>query len=184
MRSKLFLATALSMMIVSSATIAQAGKNGKSKDQSGEVPDNISKQFQWEEKVVGPNDKKIDHDKIAAMQAAARKEEAAHKNEPTVKKQTRAAGIAAPSTASIPTQDIEKPAPAAAPRAARPKPAVVQRQPDSLDKLLDSEKETPSKSSSSGSDNPLGKILAQDDDKPAAHAAASSSKSKTKHARH
>jgi hypothetical protein len=183
MRSKLFLATALSMLIVSSATVARAGKNGKSKDQNGEVPDNISKQFQWEDKVVGPKNKGVDHDKIAAMQAAARKEDAAHKNEPA-KKQSRAAGINAPSSVSIPTQDIEKPAAAPAPKTARPKPAVVQRQRDSLDNLLDAEKDTPSKSSSSSSDNPLGKILAQDDDKPAAHAASSSKAKPAKRARH
>ena len=135
-------------------------KGGKDSEKNGEVPDAVSRQFKWEEGVVGPNDKKLDRKKIAAMQEAARKEDAKHKNEPTVKKAERPQGVGVPASSTIPTQDIEKPAaapvktPKAHPVAAQPKSR------DSLDQLLDSE----SKDSGSGggrkSDGGLGKILA------------------------
>ena len=147
------------------------GKGGKAKaDKDGQVPDAISKQFKWEEGVVGPNDKKIDHNKIAAMQAAARKEDASHKNEPTVKKAERPSGVGVPASSTLPTMDIEKAAPVAA-RAPRARP-VADSQPrnrDSLDQLLDSEKEgSPSRRGDGG----LGKVLAVSD-----HGAAPSSPS-------
>jgi hypothetical protein len=191
MRSKFALAGVVATLFAFGADFGAtsslaAGKAGKSKSSSSaEVPDNISRQFKWEEKVVGPNDKKIDHEKIAAMQAAARKEEANKKNEPTVKKAARPQGVGAPSTSTIPTQDIEKPAPVAA-KPNRPR-AVADREArprDSLDNLLDSEKDTsPSKA---GRDDGLGSVLAvSDGDKPAAsssgRAAVTKGKSKKPH---
>jgi hypothetical protein len=186
MGSKHVLATALSTMIALGATASSswAAKTGKNKkDDDGAVPASISKQFEWEEKVVGPNDdKKIDHKKIAAMQAAARKDEESHKNEPTVKKTTRAHGVAAPSTSTIPTMDIEKPA-APAPKATHSKPVAAKesRPKDSLDNLLDSEKETGG-SKSSSNDNPLGKVLAVSD-KPASHSSKTKGKRSSRRAR-
>jgi hypothetical protein len=174
------LATVLSTGVTVSS--AWADKGGKGKAKSGEaMPDNISKQFQWEEKVVGPNDdKKIDHAKIARIQAQARKDEEAHKNEPTVKKTERAKGVAAPSSATLPTMDIEKPAAtAAAPRQAKPKPVAEARPRDSLDNLLDSEKDTGgSARSSKAKANPLDQLLAVDD-KSSSSRASSSTKAKS-----
>jgi hypothetical protein len=187
MRSKSLLAVLATVLTVGlTATSAWAGKGGKGngKGKSSEaMPDNISKQFQWEEKVVGPNDdKKIDHEKIARIQAQARKDEEAHKNEPTVKKTERAKGVAAPSTASLPTMDIEKPAaPAAtAPRPAKAKPVAEARPRDSLDNLLDSEKDTGGSGSrsSKAKANPLDQLLAVDD-KSSSSRGSSSSKAKT-----
>jgi hypothetical protein len=158
-----------------------AWAKGKAKaDKEGDVPDSIKGQFKWEEGVVGPNEKKLDHNKIAAMQAAARKEDAAHKNEPTVKKAERPAGVGAPSSFTPPTMDIEKPAPVAA----RPRPrAPVQAAPkthDSLDQLLDSEKDTGT--GRSNSDGGLSKVLAVSDHAPA-RAAASPSPAAASHER-
>ena len=136
-------------------------------DEGGEVPDAIARQFKWEENVVGPNDKKLDRNKIAAMQAAARKEDASHKNEPKVKKTERPAGVGVPSSSTLPTMDIEKPAPVAA-RPAKPHPAVEKapKTRDSLDALLDSEKD--SGGGRSHGDGGLGKVLAVGDRTPAA----------------
>jgi hypothetical protein len=163
-----------------------AGKGGKTKGKSSEaMPDNISKQFQWEEKVVGSSDdKKIDHAKIARIQADARKEEESRKNEPTVKKTERAKGVAAPSTSTLPTMDIEKPAApsASAPRPAKQRPVVAEtRQRDSLDSLLDSEKDTGSSAKPRGG-SPLDKVLAVDD-KPSSSTRGQKSKT-AKRARH
>src|SRR5581483_4809652 len=144
MRSKSLLAAVFATVMSTGVIVpsAWAGKGGgksserTTKAKSSEaMPDNISKQFQWEEKVVGPSDdKKIDHAKIARIQAEARKEEERHKDEPAVKKTERAKGVAAPSTSTLPTMDIEKPAApvASAPRQAKPKPVAETKQRDSL----------------------------------------------------
>jgi hypothetical protein len=135
-------------------------KGGKKDDKNGEVPDAFNKQFKWEEGVVGNNDQKLDRKKIAAMQEAARKEDAKHKNEPTVKKQERPAGVGVPSSSTLPTMDIEKPA--AAPAAKTPKAHPVAAQPktrDSLDQLLDSESKDTGGGRKSGSAG-LDKVLA------------------------
>ena len=131
---------------------------GKGDEKNGEVPDAVSRQFKWEEGVVGPNDKKLDRKKIAAMQEAARKEDAKHKNEPTMKKQERPAGVGVPSSSTLPTMDIEK---AAAPVKA-PKAHPVAEKPkshDSLDQLLDSESKDTGGGRKSGSAG-LDKVLA------------------------
>lgn len=134
-------------------------KGGKSDSKSGEVPDAVNQQFKWEEGVVGKNDQKLDRKKIAAMQEAARKEDAKHKNEPSVKKQERPAGVGVPSSSTLPTMDIEKPAatpvkaPKAHPVAAQPKTR------DSLDQLLDSESKDTGSGRKGGSGG-LDKVLA------------------------
>jgi hypothetical protein len=169
---------------------AKGGSQKAKADKDGEVPDAIARQFKWEENVVGPNDKKLDRDKIAAMQAAARKEDAAHKNEPKVKKAERPAGVGVPSSSTLPTMDIEKAAPVAA-RPAKPHPAVEKapKTRDSLDALLDSEKDTGG--GRSHGDGGLGKVLAVGDRTPAAAsspahdtAAAKNGGGKTRHAAH
>ncbi|HXI55642.1 MAG TPA: hypothetical protein VNO55_06260 [Polyangia bacterium] len=104
------------------------------------VPDGVRKQFQWEEKVVGPqSDKRIDHAKIAAIQEQARKDEANQKNAAPTRKQApaRAEGIAAPSTATLPTMDIEKPAPAGSIKMPAKKTAAKAEAPKSHDAIDD-----------------------------------------------
>jgi hypothetical protein len=147
---------ALSLSALPGSAWAKGAKDG---EKNGEVPDAVSRQFKWEEGVVGPNDKKLDRKKIAAMQEAARKEDAKHKDEPKVKKTERPQGVGVPSSSTLPTMDIEKPAaapvkvPKAHPVAEKPKSR------DSLDQLLDSESKD-SGGSRRKSDGGLGKILA------------------------
>jgi hypothetical protein len=189
MRSKFLMAGVVATLITFGAAASWAGKAGHGKASSskdGEVPDTIKNQFKWEENEVGPKDKKIDHAKIAAMQAQARRDEANRKDEPV-----KAAPKPTAPTSTIPTMDIEKPAPVAAKPTRRPAVAERPRTRDSLDNLLDSEKDT-SKSSSSN-ESALGSLLAVGDDKPASsHATASHSSSaakpkaakRTRHGRH
>jgi len=138
-------------------------KNGKGNSDKKGGDDALNRQFKWEEGVVGANDKKLDRDKIAAMQEKARKEDAAHKNEPA-KKSERPKGVGVPATSTLPTMDIEKPAPVAAkPKQPRPVAAEPPRRRDSLDQLLDSEKESPTPQRGRRGDGGLGKVLAVGD---------------------
>src|SRR5882757_4818975 len=146
MRLKFFpVALALSVAVGALGSLASPSAWAKGAkaggDKEGDVPDAVNRQFKWEEGVVGPNDKKLDRKKIAAMQEAARKEDAKHKNEPTVKKAERPAGVGVPASSTLPTMDIEKAAPVSA-RTPKPRPVVEKAPPkthDSLDDLLDSE---------------------------------------------
>ena len=134
-------------------------KGGKSNSEKKGGDETLNKQFKWEEGVVGNNEKKLDRDKIAAMQAAARKEDEAHKNEPA-KKAERPKGVGVPASSTLPTMDIEKPAPVAAkPKQPKPVAAEPPKSRDSLDKLLDSEKDTPAPRTRK-SDGGLGNLLA------------------------
>src|SRR5262249_23292680 len=72
------------------------------------APASFNKTFQWEERVVGPKDKGVDHDKIAAMQERGRREDAAQRRE-APKKEARPEGVNGRASSVIPTQDIEKP---------------------------------------------------------------------------
>jgi hypothetical protein len=179
-----------SLLSTSAPAWAKGGKTKSDKD--GDVPDSINKQFKWEEGVVGKNEKMIDHNKIAAMQAAARKEDASHKNEPGVKRAERPAGVGVPASSTLPTMDIEKAAPVAArtPKAHAAAPAPRSR--DSLDQLLDSEKDGSGRSHGDGG---LGKVLAVSDRSPSSTGASSagssphesvsmSGKAKAKHGHH
>ena len=150
-------------------------KGGKGNSEKAAATDSFSRQFEWEKGVVGNNDKKLDRDKIAAMQAAARKEDAAHQNEPKVKKAERPNGVGVPASSTLPTMDIEKAAPVAAkPRQPRPVAAEPPKSHDSLDQLLDSEKEASPSHPQRRGDGGLGKVLAVGDSSPApvAHASA------------
>jgi len=167
-------------------------KEGKgNSDKNAQVPDGFNRQFKWEENVVGNNEKKLDHQKIAAMQAAARKEDAAHKDEPTVKKTERPRGVGVPASSTLPTMDIEKAAPAGTVKQYKPRPVAVEapRRRDSLDQLLDSEKDNAG--SRPRRDGGLGKVLAVSDPCPASapvasapthYATAAKAKAKAKHA--
>jgi hypothetical protein len=163
---------------------AKGGKGNS--DKNAEVAEGFNKQFKWEEGVVGNNDKKLDRKKIAAMQEAARKDEAAHKNEPRVKKTERPAGVGVPASSTLPTMDIEKPAAPVAAKAYKPRPPAAEppRHRDSLDQLLDSEKD-PASVQQRHNDGGLGKVLAVSDTSsapaPAAHHASAPARAKGKH---
>jgi hypothetical protein len=81
-----------------------------------ETPPAFNKTFQWEEKELGPKDKGVDHKKIQALQEQGRRDDEARRKEQAAggqaKKPARADGITGPATATLPTMDIEKPAPA------------------------------------------------------------------------
>lgn len=75
----------------------------------------FNKQFQWEEGVVGPRTKGVDHDKIAAMQEEGRREREAKRQQQLsghASKAERTEGVNGPASAKLPTMDIEKAAPA------------------------------------------------------------------------
>ena len=138
MRSKSVSAAVLASLTLSLLLLHVASAWAESGKEKELVPDGIRKQFQWEDKVVGPqNDKRIDHAKIAALQEQARKDEATHRNAaPARSKQpVRAEGIAAPSTATLPTMDIEKPAPAGSVRMPVKKTAAKNEPPKSHDAI-------------------------------------------------
>jgi len=177
MRFKLAASAAIAFLILTGASASRAEKS-KKKD-SAEVPAGINKQFEWENKVVGPKEG-IDKDHLAAVQEQGRREEAQRKKEPP-KKQERAKGVDAAGSASLPTMDIEK---AAAPSAKKPKKVATAepRHKDSLDNLLDSEGVKPDNPSGGGTGNDgLGGLLASDD-KPAS-SNGSGKKSSKKHRR-
>jgi hypothetical protein len=154
MQLKFAVSAGLALLIAAAAPSVRADKK-QPKDE--EVPSNINKQFQWEDKVVGPK-AGIDRDKIAATQERGRREEEARKKEPA-KKQERAQGIDAPASASLPTMDIEKPA--SAPTKKQPKKVAEAKQKDALDNLLDDQGVKPNRPDGSG--DGLGGMFASDD---------------------
>jgi hypothetical protein len=134
----------------------QGGQGGKDEKE----PASFNKTFQWEEKVVGPKEKRIDHDKIAAMQEQGRRDDAAKRREPP-KKEGRPRGVNGPASSVIPTQDIEKPSTARAP--VRKAAYVPPKQPDAIDNLL------AENAASSNDDAGLGKIVGHSKHKPVKH---------------
>jgi hypothetical protein len=124
-------------------SVADAGKDK-------ETPASFNKTFQWEDKVVGPKPKGVNHDKIAAMQEQGRREDAAKRRDPPKK-----AERAAPAVAKLPTMDIEKPMAARSP--VRKASYAQPKQHDALDNLL-AENGVGSNDDASGRDG-LGKVL-------------------------
>jgi hypothetical protein len=163
MQFKLAASAAIALLILTGATASRAEKT-KKKD-SAEVSAGMNKQFEWENKVVGPKEG-IDKDHLAAVQEQGRREEAQRKKEPP-KKQERAKGVDAAGSASLPTMDIEK---AATPTAKKSKKVAVAepRHKDSLDNLLDSEGVKPDNPSGGGTGGDGLSGLLASDDKPAA----------------
>jgi len=164
------LATSVAALLLAgtSAAFARGGK----KD-SGEMPASINQQFQWEDKVVGPREG-LDKDKVAATRERGIKEEQERKARgPEKVKHT----VAEPSTASIPTQDIEKPA---APVERKKKMAATQAplQKDALDNLLDEQGVKPNNPSGGGLDS----VFASDD-KGAAKGGKKTAAKKARHGR-
>jgi hypothetical protein len=146
-----------------------AGSAEASKDKE---PAGFNKTFQWEEKVVGPKEKRIDHDKIAAMQEQGRRDDAAKRREGP-KKEKRPEGVNGPAASVIPTQDIEKPLPASSVRSASVRKAsyTPPKQPDAIDNVL------AENGVGSGDSAGLGNIIGPAKHKPAGKRAG-------KHARH
>ena len=107
MRPMLAVSAGVSLLLLAAGPGWAGGKkatadSGKEKEAA---PASFNKTFQWEEKVVGPKDKAVDHDKIAAMQEQGRREDATRKP----RKSERPTGVNGPASSVIPTQDIEKP---------------------------------------------------------------------------
>jgi hypothetical protein len=176
MRLNIAASTAVALLVATGASTGWAQK-GKKKD-SAEVPASINKQFQWEDKVVGPK-AGIDKDKIAAIQEQGRREDQARKKEPP-KKQGRAQGVGAPATASLPTMDIEKPA-APSKKSKKVASSDGPRHRDALDNLLDEQGVKPDNPSGGGTgDSGLGSVLASDDKPTGSSGGASSSKKSKK----
>jgi hypothetical protein len=130
----------VTLMLVASGT----GWAGERKGEAGkdkEVSASLNKQFQWEEKVVGPHDKGVNHDKIAAMQEEGRRQDEARRQAQMsghAPKAARTAGVNGPATARLPTMDIEKAAPAGSVRSPVRKAAYSPppRPHDAIDDLL------------------------------------------------
>ena len=161
MQLKFASSAALALLIATGATAAHAGKNKKGSGETNtEVSSNVNKQFEWENKVVGPKEG-IDKDRLAAIQEQGRREDAERKKAPP-KKAERAKGVDAAGSASLPTMDIEK---AATPAPKKQKKVAVAepKQKDSLDHLLDSEGIKPDNPSGGKTgDDGLGSIVASD----------------------
>jgi len=157
---KFTLATSVALLLVGGGVRSSFARGGK-KESGTVVPASINQQFDWENKVVGPKEG-LDHDKVAATRERGIREEEERKKEPPKKvKHT----VAEPSTASIPTQDIEKPA---APVEHKKKVAAAPapRQHDALDNLLDEQGVKPNNPTSGSHNSGLDSVLASDD-KPA-----------------
>jgi hypothetical protein len=161
MQLKFASSAALALLIITGATSARAEKRKKSADSNGEVPASVNKQFEWENKVVGPKEG-IDRDHLAAVQEQGRREDAERRKEPP-KKQERAKGVDAAGSASLPTMDIEKPAASPAPRKQKKVAAAEPHQKDSLDNLLESNGvKGDNPSAGRTGDDGLGSIVASD----------------------
>jgi hypothetical protein len=157
MQLKFAASAAVALLIVAGATASRAEKKKKSTDSNTEVSSNVNKQFEWENKVVGPKEG-IDKDHLAAVQEQGRREEAQRKKEPP-KKQGRAAGVDAAGSATLPTMDIEKATPSA--KKQKKVASAEPKKKDSLDNLLDSEGVKPDNPSGGGTgDDGLNSLMA------------------------
>jgi hypothetical protein len=166
MRLKFALSTAVALLIATQAERGWADKGqGKSGKKDTEVTANFNKQFEWENRVVGPREG-LDHDKLAAIQEKGRRDDEARKKEPP-KKVERAAGLNEAGSVALPTMDIEKPAAAKKPASKKvvADAAPAPRRKDSLDNLLDEQGVKPNNPSGggTGSNAGLDNLFASDD---------------------
>jgi hypothetical protein len=102
------------MLLVTSG-LGWAGERSQDASKTKEVPAAFNKTFQWEEGVVGPKKRGIDHDKIAAMQEEGRRQDEAKRKDREAGRAPKAehtVGVNDPASSKLPTMDIEKPAPA------------------------------------------------------------------------
>ena len=99
------LATSVATLFLASVGASSSFARGGKKEAGSDVPSAINKQFEWENKVVGPKEG-LDHDKVAATRERGVREEQERKNKPPEKK---VKVVNDPATATLPTMDIEKP---------------------------------------------------------------------------
>jgi hypothetical protein len=171
MRPMFVVSAGVTLLLIASGT-GWAGARNRAKGASSvtdsgkekETPPAFNKTFQWEENVVGPKDKGVDHEKIAAMQERGRREDEAKRRDQMSghanKKAARADGITGPATATLPTMDIEKPAPAGSVRSPMKKASYTPpRSHDDIDNVLAENGVGSSSGSESGSSDGLGGVL-------------------------
>jgi hypothetical protein len=188
MRSKLLAYAAISVLGVctwfaSSAHAAGAKDKAKKANELHADDKSMKKQLQWEDKVMGPDSKRAELDKIA--RAAAINEKAAKEREqqaaleaaaPAPKSTTRK--VNARSEVALPSSDEERALDSDSGRheispklsttaAATPPPAVKPADDKFIDKLL--RDETAGRKKSSTSDKELESLLAGAKDKPSGH---------------
>jgi len=152
---KFTLATSVALLLVGAGASPSFARGGK-KESSPEMSASMNKQFDWENKVVGPKEG-LDHDKVAATRERGIREEQERKAKGPEKVKKV---VADPSTATIPTQDIEKPAaPVEHKKKVASAPAPKQR--DALDNLLAEPGVKPHRPT--GGSTGLDSVLASDD---------------------
>jgi hypothetical protein len=173
MRFFLAASVATTLLVGTGVTVSWAQKGKKGGKDAPEMTANMKQQFEWEEKVVGPREG-LDHKKMAAIQERGKREDEERKKEPP-KKVVRT--VAEPSTATLPTMDIEK---AATPTAKTKKAKVAEapKQRDALDNLLEEQGVKPNKPPSGG--DGLNSLLASSDDRSSSHAKSRKGKKKTR----
>jgi len=152
---KFTLATSVALLLVGAGASPSFARGGK-KESSPEMSASMNKQFDWENKVVGPKEG-LDHDKVAATRERGIREEQERKAKGPEKVKKV---VADPSTATIPTQDIEKPA-APVERKKKVAAAPAPKQRDALDNLLDEQGVKPNRPT--GGSTGLDSVLASDD---------------------
>ena len=172
MRFFLAASVATTLLVGTGVTVSWAQKGKKGQD-SPEMSANMKQQFEWEEKVVGPREG-LDHKKMAAIQERGKREDEERKKEPP-KKVVRT--VAEPSTATLPTMDIEKAA-AAPTKTKKAKVAEAPKQRDALDNLLDEQGVKPNRPPSGG--DGLNSLLASSDDRNSGGSSGKSKKAKKK----
>jgi hypothetical protein len=128
-------------LILVTTGVGWAGEKSNDSAKNKEVSASFNKQFQWEEGVVGPKTKGIDHDKIAAMREEGRRQDEAKRRQQMsghASKTERSEGVNGPASAKLPTMDIEKATPASAIRTGSVKKAsyTPPRQRDEIDAAL------------------------------------------------
>jgi hypothetical protein len=151
------LATSVATLFLVGGGVSPSFARGGKKEAGGDVPSAINKQFEWENKVVGPKEG-LDHDKVAATRERGIREEQERKNKAPEKK---VKVVNDPATATLPTMDIEKPA-APTERKQKKVASAQPRQRDALDNLLDEQGVKPNNPSGGGSGG-LDSVLASVD---------------------
>jgi hypothetical protein len=150
------LATSVATLFLVGGGVSQSFARGGKKEAGGDVPSAINKQFEWENKVVGPKEG-LDKDKVAATRERGIREEQERKNKPPEKVKKV---VSDPATATLPTMDIEKPA-APTERKQKKVASSAPKQRDALDNLLDEQGVKPN--NPSGGSSGLDSVLASDD---------------------
>jgi len=155
---QLTLATSVATLFLASVGASSSFARGGKKEAGSDVPSSINKQFEWENKVVGPKEG-LDHDKVAATRERGVREEQERKNKAPEKK---VKVVNDPATATLPTMDIEKPAAPSEKKQKKVASAQAPRQRDALDNLLDEQGVKPN-NPSGGSSGGLDSVLASGD---------------------